>query len=503
MSPTEPARLRTHLRRLAGQTLIYGLGDAASRVVSLLLLPVYAHVFLPEEYGRLAVATLVGTLVGIVLEAGQRTAFFRLYYANDDRRYRARLTGTVLLYLLASAALVVPALLLLLPLLASVAFSDQALVPLLRLSLGATFFEIGSVVPFAIFRARQEAGRYARVTLTRFLATAALNLFAVLVLKTGAAGILWANLFTSAFFFVYCLRLTMAELEWGMDWSLLRRLLTFGLPFIPANLAGWVLTLSDRYFLERFSGLGVVGVYAVGYSIAGVLNMMMGWFNTAWAPYCMSLTGQAEAPRLYSRFLTYAFAAFCCLGLGLSLLAAPVLRLLAAEAYAPAASIVPWIVLSCLFYELYYVLSLGFDLTGRTRFPAIAIGLAALLNTGLNLLLIPRLGMTGAAVATAVSYALLPLLVYPVVQGLYHVPYELGRLSRLLLLAVACALAGIRLQSGGVLHDTAWGVGLVLVWGGLLALTGFFTPEERRVVGQSVRRIRQRARGVAVRGDSE
>ena len=69
-----------HLQKLSKQTLIYGLGDAATRVAALILLPIYTRIFSPQDYGKLAMALLVSTISALVLEFGLRSAFFRFYF---------------------------------------------------------------------------------------------------------------------------------------------------------------------------------------------------------------------------------------------------------------------------------------------------------------------------------------------------------------------------------------------------------------------------------------
>ncbi len=87
-----------HLRRISSQTLIYGLGDAVTRVAALILLPIYTRFLTPDDYGKFAIATLFATVVALILDFGQRTAFFRFYFDTDNRDERRRLTGTVLLF---------------------------------------------------------------------------------------------------------------------------------------------------------------------------------------------------------------------------------------------------------------------------------------------------------------------------------------------------------------------------------------------------------------------
>jgi len=467
-----------HLRRLSAQTMIYGVGDAVTRVAALLLLPIYTRILTPEDYGKLAIVALVTTVVGLILDSGQRSAFFRFYFQSETLHARRRLTGTVLIYLLLSAAAILLPFALFFDRIALPLFRETTLLPLIQIALIGTFFDIGSVIPFATFRAEQRAAQYAKLSVVRFLINVTLNIIAVAVLRWGVIGVIYANLLTSVLFFMVCLGLTLRDVEWTLDMGLLKQLLRFGLPIVPANLAGWVLTFSDRFFLERYADLTQVGIYSVGYSIAGVLNMMMGWFNTAWAPYCYSVSKQQDAKAIYARVLTYTIFLCTLVGLGLSLFAGETLLLLTPPSYHGAARIVPLIVLSYLFFEINYLIAFGLDLTGKTEYYPFVVGAGAVFNLCLNLVLIPPFGMMGAAVATVLSYALLPIIEYFIVRRLYPVPYEWRRLLKLAFVSVGVYLTSIVLKTGQFWVDLGISAVLVLSWG--LALYGweFFTQTE-------------------------
>jgi len=479
--------VKAHLKKLSGQTLLYGMGAGGTRIIALLLLPVYAHILTPAEYGELAIAYLAGTLMSLLLESGQRTAYFRLYYQDESSEFRRRLTGTVLLYLLVATVVLLPLFRLALRSLAEPVLHEPRLLPILDIVIATVFFETGSVVPFAVFRAEQRAASYAKLAIGRAVLNGSLNLIAVVVLGAGVRGILLANLITSIAFCAVCLVMTTRTIEWRIDPRLLRRLLSFGLPHVPANAAGWVLGLSDRLFLQYFGDLSQVGVYAIGCSVAGGVRMIMGWFNTAWAPYAMSLNKAADAPRVYARLLTYGMTLFCFLAVGASLFAREAVEVLTADAYIGAARVVPLVVAAYLLYELYYLLSLGFDLTLRPWFPVVAILTAGAANLVLNTLLIPRYGMMGAAAATALSYAVMPLLVYPVVQRLYPVPYEIGRLFVLAGVSAAVVSVGVYVETQSLWVDLPVAVGLLASWGGILLLVRFFSPSELAAARSIVR----------------
>lgn len=467
-----------HLRRLSSQTLIYGLGDAVTRLAGLFLLPIYTRFLTPDDFGKLAITILFSTVVALVLEFGQRTALFRFYFDNENAAARRRLTGTVLLFLLVAAAVVLAPLILFLDRLAVTLISDQSLVPLIKIALIGTFFDVGSTVPFAIFRAKQYAVKYATLSSSRFFINVCLNITAIVILRRGVVGLVYANLLTSILFFAVCIVLTAREIEWTIDFGLLKQVLRFGLPLIPASLAYWALSLSDRFFLQKYADLSQVGVYSVSYSVAAVLHMVMGWFNTAYAPYCFSIAKDSDAPTVYSRVMLYSIALLTFFALALSLFAPEVLFILTPPAYHQAARIVPLIVLSYLFYELYYLFSFGFDLTGKTGYTPFIIGAAALVNLILNIILIPRFGMMGAAAATLFSYLLLPIIEYPLVRRLYWIPYEWERLVKLLVTSLAIYLVGVWSKTGWLWVDLGLGTGLILVWWLVLYWSRFFTSNE-------------------------
>lgn len=480
-----------HLRRLSSQTIIYGVGDAVTRIAGLILLPIYTRILAPEDYGRLALALLVSTITSLVLEFGLRSAFFRFYFQNEEAGVRRRLVGTALIYLLAASAAILTPLVLFADSLAAPLFKDDALLPLIQVALLGTFFDLGSVVPFAIFRAEQRAAQYAGLSLLRFLINTTLNIVAVVALGWGVMGVVYANLLTSALFFVVCVLLTVRSIEWTVDLALLKRLLAFGVPLVPAYLAGWALTFSDRFFLERYADLKQVGIYAIGYSIASVLNMVMGWFNTAWLPYGYSVAGQEDAKTFYARMLTYALTLFTLIALVLSIFAGEVLRLLATPSYYGAASVVPLVALGYLFYQMNYMIAFGLDLTGKTSYYAPIVGAAAAVNLALNFLLIPPFGMMGAAVSTALSYMVLPVTAYLIVRRLYPVPYEKGRLLKLAAASAGVFLVSVALKTGRPWLDAGAGLALLLVWGATLYFGRFFTQSElsaARAAGNSILR---------------
>ncbi len=470
--------MNIHLRQLSKQTLIFGLGEAVTRVAAFILLPLYTHLLTPDDFGKLAMVSLVSTVLGIVLSSGQNSAFFRFYFQSKSAEDRRKLVSTELGYLLIFAALGLAFGELLLSYFGDRLFYDASILPLVQLGMVSTFFDTGAIIPFAMLRAEQRALAYALMSIARFILNLALNIIVVFTLGWGVWGVVLANLLTSFLFFIICIGFTIRTIEWTIDTRLLQSLLRYGLPLVPANLSGWTLNLSDRFFLERFAGVQQVGVYSVGYAIASILNMISGWFNTAYAPYVFSMAKEPDAKIVYARMMTYVMAVFTALGLCLALFSRVILAVVATPDYYAAVTVVPLIVLAYLLFESSYLLSFGLDLSGRTEYYPIVVGSGAILNLLLNAFLIPNFGMMGAAWATVFSYALLPLLNYLIVKRLYPIPYEWRRLLKLAVVTAGIYMLSLIFPATDIWVDAIIKASLIPVWILGLFSSGFITKAE-------------------------
>jgi O-antigen/teichoic acid export membrane protein len=192
--------------------------------------------------------------------------------------------------------------------------------------------------------------------------------------------------------------------------------------------------------------------------------------------------------------MLYSLTLLTLAGFGLSLFAREALTLLTPPAYHSAATVVPLIVLAYLFFEVYYLLSFGMDLTKKTGYAPFIIGASALINLCLNLILIPRFQMLGAAIATVISYMMLPIIEYPIVRKLYPVPYEWGRLAKLFIVSVGVYVAGVMLKTGHVWIDLAVGCAVIVGWGLILYLLGFFSQRELAAANVAVSTFLQNMR---------
>jgi O-antigen/teichoic acid export membrane protein len=269
-------------------------------------------------------------------------------------------------------------------------------------------------------------------------------------------------------------------------------MLRFGVPTMPAELSLYALNFIDRIMLVRFVGLAEAGLYSLAVKFSQVVTVLVRAFSLAWPPLAYSIREDEDARRTYALIVTYFSLLAATVVLGLSLEARWVARALAAPEFFESYKAVPLVSTGVTLYALFLVLVVVAGRVGRTglNFPVTAF--AAAVNIVLNLLLVPPYGLVGAGIALVGSYAAMLTVMYFVTRRIFFVPFEWGRLARILVLAVGLFAFGelVLPTSGaaGFLLRAALVPAFVL----LLWATGFFRPAELRAARGLVARLRSR-----------
>jgi O-antigen/teichoic acid export membrane protein len=193
-----------------------------------------------------------------------------------------------------------------------------------------------------------------------------------------------------------------------------------------------IIGFADRYFLKFLHGLSSVGVYSIGATFGLALKLFLSAFEAAWTPFFLRLMHESNARQIFSTVSTYVVAALVLLTAGLCALAPDVVHLLTTSDYREAARVTPWVALGVMCQGFYLVGSIGLIITKRTKFYPVATGLAAVASVLANLLLIPKFGIVGAAWANLVAYATLAIVTSVFSWRVYPIPYEWGRLLKVL-----------------------------------------------------------------------
>ena len=485
----------TRIRDLSKNLAIYGLSDVAIQILNFLLLPLYVAYLTKTDYGILALLAAIEAPAKLAFRWGVDGAFMRFWYDCSNDRDRERLASTLFFFLLAANGVLLAASLLAAPLLSERLFDRPGYTLALQLVLLNTFAIGFTFIPFHVMRIQNKAGEYSRFAMARSLATLIGRLIMVVGFGYGVMGIVVTDVLVSALLLVVLLPRFAPLIRVAFSKEVLRKALSFGLPRIPHGLALQVMSVADRLILQKFRSTAEIGVYSIGVSFGLVPKIALAAFEAAWAPFYYAVAREPDARRVFSTVTTYGIAVLALMTAGLSAIARDLLAVMTRGEFTDAAPVVAWTAVGVFFYGIYLLTSIGLNITTQTRYYPVSTAVGAAMNLGLNVALIPRYGMFGAAWANAASYAVQCAIAYYFSQRFYPIPHEGSRIGR----AVASAAVAYLVAAG--LPDTRPWIGVLLrgttvlaLTGTLLWVTGFFKVEELKRLAQ----LRQRRGAPAV-----
>ena len=467
--------LTFQIRRLARHSAIYGLGGILSRLLAVLLLPLYTAYLGTRGFGKIELVTSLTAVIVIVLSAGISSAFFRFYFDTKDDEHRIVVVRTTFWFTMAMATVgLILGVALARPIAHGLGLGND--VWLVRAGAVGLWAQMNYSQLTNLFRVEERSVQFVIASVANILITVGATVLLVVGLHKGATGAVVGNFIGTLAVYLVLLGYRRFQLGLQFDTVLFRAMNRFGMPLIPSALALWAINFIDRLFVSHYKGVGEVGVYSLAVRAASVIVFLMIAFRLAWPAFAYSIDDDNAAKRTYAFVLTYLLFVCCWISLALGALAPWIVKVLAPDkpAFYRADEAIGVLSFASAAYAGYSVLAIGIGRARRTQFNWIVSGIAALLNIALNFWLIPRYGMMGAAISTAAAYIALFAGMAINSHKVYPVPYQWRRLLTLSSVAVALAAFAYELRSLPV------AIVLTLIYPLLLAPFRFYLPAERQ-----------------------
>jgi O-antigen/teichoic acid export membrane protein len=460
------------LRTLARGSLLVTVANLVPRAATFLLLPVYARFLTQAEFGVVSLAGSAALLAAIGCRLGLDQALLRLHY-DVPQRDRPDLYVTVAIVAGAAATALAAVGFVAAVLLAGSTDADLAI---WLLALGIAAANTFQFIPSVWLRATDRPGGYLALASVAFAAVAAATVLLVVVIRLGASGSLTGQLLGAIVMAVaagYVLR-SMRGGRWRTD--LARRSLRFGLPLLPHALSGWVLNLSDRWLLGFLlvgtptTTLAAVGVYSLGYQLAYAIGLAAISFNAAWLPFLYRVGHGGHAHAVMRDGTTLVVAGFAWLSSALAILAPDVLGIIAPEDWHGAADVTTVAAIGFALQAASLMLASSLYLHRDTAIIPLTTFAAVGVNIAVNLALIPRLGIMGAAWATVAAYGTLALMTGILARRRHGIALDVGRLAAVVAITVGSLLVARAAGEDGFIGGVAFRVLLVAGTAALIAL---------------------------------
>jgi len=480
------------LKQLGRQSAVYGFFDAVGRLGSLLLVPLYADRLGAAGYGSLELLQITYALGVMLVVMGMNSSLTRHYLLAESEEERRRyLAGSFSLVLVVAAA-ATAILWGLSPAIARLVESDVSWTGAWRTVFLTMFVDALGAMGLALLRAREQALRFSLVNLTRLFTSLLFNLWFLVGLDWGVEGILRANLLGSVAALLLLAVQMGRELRFSLDGAYVGPLVRFGFPLIASGIATFGMNNANRYLLRILSTTEDVGVYALAFKVGMVMSLTVTAFTLAWPPALFQIYKTPHAKETYAKVLTYVLLVTSALLVGLTSFRREIVDFISPPEFALAADVLPWILLGNLLYGVFNIFLTGPVVLGRTRSIPLVVWLGLLASVALNLVLIPRAGVMGAAWATVGGYVVMAGGMYLFNQKLYPIPFEWRRVARLaVLVGILVVINGVLLAEPS-LRNLALKIGVLVAAVPALYFAGVLDDEEKkRLMGRLRTRLRK------------
>ena len=447
------------LKRLAGQTAIYGIPSILGRFLNYLLVPLYTYGILTQgEFGIVNIFYSYTALLMVILTYGMETAFFRFSETETDKQ---KVYSTGLISILASTAAFLLFVNLLPGTVARWLQYEQYRNVIVWFS-WIIALDVLSAIPFARLRALNRPIWFSVIKTVNIFTLVLLNLFFLLLCPylfqhyahTSLGSLItliyrpgWtieyifiANLIASLLTLVLLLP-QVFHLKWKFDTALWKRMILYSLPLMIAGMAGIVNETIDRILLRYLLPLSPadaeaqVGIYSACYKIAVLMVLFIQAYRFAAEPFFFSQMKNKDARLMYARIMDYFVIVVSVIFLVTMLFLDTVFIYLTGPKFREARAVIPVLMLAKLFLGVYFNLSIWFKLTGKTLWGAVITLAGMTVTLTLNLIWIPRSpdhffhGYYGSAWATFFCYATMMVLAYLTGRKYYPIPYNLKKFA--------------------------------------------------------------------------
>ncbi|TVR82547.1 MAG: polysaccharide biosynthesis protein [Chitinophagaceae bacterium] len=441
------------IKKLAGQTAVYGLSSIVGRFLNYLLVPLYTRLFAPQEYGIVTELYAYAGFLAIILIYGMETSFFR--YGRENRQLNISYS-TALGSVFSSTVLICFFIL--------VFSSDISnAIGYSGLEIYIIFFALIcgldsiTALPFALLRLQGKAMRFAFVRLSNIFVNLGLNLFFLLLLpglaenylffesiyfeNFGVGYIFLSNLIAS----VVSLLLLIPEIMKVRslpDFSLLRKMFVYAWPIMIIGLAGVVNEMFGRVIMKHLltgseeQNMTSLGIYGAVYKLAMLVALFIQAYRYAAEPFFFSQALKRSAKSDFAHLMH--FFIFICGSIFLIVaLYIDIFKYFIGERYHEGLFIVPVLLMANIWLGIYYNLSIWYKLSDKTHLGAYVAIAGAFITIVLNIWWVPVFGYAGSAWATLGCYFGMSLISYFFGKQFYHVNYNLLLVFKLLGLSVA------------------------------------------------------------------
>lgn len=472
------------IRKLAGETLVYGLGSVLPKILNYILLaPYLTRVLTEKEYGSLGIIFSYAAIGMVLFTMRMETAFFR--FATLDKEKESSFSTVVIAIFVVATLLLIPLIIWDEQVASIVTSSDHA--RYVRWFGFILLFDALSAIPFAKLRLENKAYRFSMIKILNVVINFSIIFFFLSICPRIVGGdgsflstiyqsdknldyVFIGNIVASACVFLLLLP-EFRNMKFRFNASLFRKMIAYSWPLIIIGIAAAINTAFDREFISELlpgtpdENLKMAGIYNGAMKIAVLMSLFATAFNYAAEPFFFKTFDNKNAPENYAKIALIFTLVGCVVFLGIAL-NIDIAQFLIGGSFRSGVEVVPILLMAYLFLGLYYNISIWYKLKDKTIYGAIiALGGMAI-TIGMNWMLIPTIGYTGAAWSVLACFIFYCVAGYLTGQRFYPVPYAISKMATFIIIAVGIYFLHLWIKNSvtNILMMTGINIVLILIY---------------------------------------
>lgn len=435
------------IKELTKDTVIYGISTIIGRFLNFLLVPFYTNVFSPAEVGIYSNIYAYIAFLNIIYIYGMDAAFMKYSSLAPIEKKKSAYSTAFLCVFISSIFLSLILFLFRYHLTKLMEIPNNYFF-LYYFLIVIIFLDTLAIIPYANLRLQRKSFKFTLIRLGNIIINICLNFILVLKYKMGIEAIFIANVSASLFSLIILSFDVIKNFVLRIEKEFLKPMLKFAVPYLPASLAATIVQVIDRPIVLALTNEETLGIYQANYKLGIFMMLIVQMFQFAWQPFLLTTAKEKNAKEIFSKVLTLFLIATSIIWIILSLFIDDLAKLkfygsvsLIGYKFWDGLSIVPIILLAYLFNGLYVNFQAGLYIEEKTKYFPVVTGAGAIVNVLVNILLIPFLGIMGAALATLASYIVMAVTLFFFSQKVYKIKYEYEKIFKILLLVFVTCIA--------------------------------------------------------------
>jgi O-antigen/teichoic acid export membrane protein len=393
-------------RSFVSHAATYAIANIARRVVGFAMLPIYTRFLTPADYGVIGLLTFGLSLFETLFGARLGSALPKFYFDAPDRRSRQTVIWGAMVFTASASVLTVAVIFALRGLGSEILFGNRRYALALGLFALTLLSQPIEGAGMTYIRLRERSRLFVGFSIAKLLLQLALNVLLVVYLREGVMGVVLSTVGASMLLSIGLLGYVAVHEAPAFDWQLTRRMVQFCWPLWLSGLAGLYIGASGAVYLRLFDTLSDVGRLELGLRFATVVGMLiLGPFSQHWEPMSFQYYREANGKRKFQLAFIVVSALMFAGGVGVSIFSQPVIKVMAAKSFYAAAQVVPMLTLGFVLNGLKSFFTFSFMVTDQTKLHSLTQYATATVITATYLVLVPTLGLVGAAIAQCLSFS--------------------------------------------------------------------------------------------------